>query len=330
MWQIILFILFCFLFVIQQNYTIKFKLSNFAFFFLSILFICLVIIRPDTLRDYKNYYNFFNFNGDERFEVTAHFFRAISPNFIFFLFLYAIIAITVKFLAIKENSSYHLLSIITYLSTSFVLHDFIQIRVSCAIAFFLFSIKYLNNKNYLKYFFIILIACLFHKSALMFLFFPIINSKKINSLFWLFFLIFSYFLYLINFNIVDFIIRLFPENAYFVATIKNHLKVNANVFNINQLIRIFLFFYFLFNVKRLDKKKYILLKIFALSIISLPFFGSISVLAYRISEMLGTVIILLLPEVISVSKNKKVGYFIFIVSISMLFYLNNIHNNFGF
>ena len=66
---------------------------------------------------------------------------------IIFLFLYAFIAITIKLYAIKENSSFHLLSIITYISTSYVLHDFIQIRVSCAIAIFLYSIKFLNNKK---------------------------------------------------------------------------------------------------------------------------------------------------------------------------------------
>ena len=68
----------------------------------------------------------------------------------------------------------------------------------------------------------------------------------------------------------------------------------------------------------------------AISIISLPFFGNISVLAYRLSEMLGTVIIFLLPEIISISKNKKIGFLFFILFVGMLFFLNNIHNNFGF
>ena len=108
------------------------------------------------------------------------------------------------------------------------------------------------------------------------------------------------------------------------------MDVSANVFNINQLIRIVVFIYFLFNLKQYDSKKYILLKVYAISIISLPFFGNISVLAYRLSEMLGTVIILLLPDIITVSKNKKVGYLLFLLFVGMLFFLNNIYNNFGF
>lgn len=330
MWQILLFFLFCFFLIVQQNYTFKFKLSSSLVFFISIFLVLITIYRPSTLRDYSNYHDFFYHKGEERFEITAHFFRIISPNFIFFLFVYSFIAITIKLFAIKENSSYHLLSIITYISTSFVLHDFIQIRVSCAIAIFLYSIKYLYNKKYFKYFLCIVLAFLFHKSALIFIVFPFFNTKKFRSDFWIFLILFSYVLYFVKFNILDLLALFVPQSSYVIITIKNHMDTYTNVFNINQIIRIIIFIYFLFNLKRFDSTKYILLKIYAISIIVLPFFGNISVLAYRLSEMLGTVIIFLLPEMISVSKNKKIGYFFFILLVGMLFFLNNIHNNFGF
>ncbi len=330
MWQLILFFIVCFFLIIQQNYTVKFKLSSGVIFLFSVFLIIIAILRPSTLRDYNNYRDFFNYSRDERFEITAHLFRFVSPSFIIFLFLYAFIAITIKLYAIKENSSFHLLSIITYISTSYVLHDFIQIRVSCAIAIFLYSIKFLNNKKYIKYCLCIFIAFLFHKSALVFLIVPIFNTKKFRSAFWIFLILISYILYFLNFSILNFLTLFIPQSSYIIVTIKNHMDVSANVFNINQLIRIVVFIYFLFNLKQYDSKKYILLKVYAISIISLPFFGNISVLAYRLSEMLGTVIILLLPDIITVSKNKKVGYLLFLLFVGMLFFLNNIYNNFGF
>lgn len=330
MWQFILVFLFFYFFLIQQNYTVKVRLSVFCIFLFSLFLVMLATIRPDTLRDYSNYSDFFSQKGEDRFEITAYFLRSISPNFLVFLFLYAFISITIKLFAIKENTTFHSLSIITYISTSYVLHDFIQIRVSCAIAIFLYSIKYLYNKKYFKYFLCIIFAFLFHKSALIFIFFPILNSRKFSTFFWGLCVLLSYCFYFINFDILTILNLILPQDNYIFVTILSHMTERTNVFNINQIIRIIIFIYFLFNLKRFDSTKYILLKIYAISIIVLPFFGNISVLAYRLSEMLGTVIIFLLPEVISVSKNKKIGYYIFILFVGMLFFLNNIYNNFGF
>ena len=248
----------------------------------------------------------------------------------FFLLLYAITSISIKLLAIKENSPYPLLSIITYISTSFVLHDFIQIRVSCAIGIFLYSIKFLCNKQYVKYCLCILLSIFFHKSAFIFFLFPFFNTKKFRGDFWIFLILISYVLYFLNFDFLVLFSIFIPQSNYLIVTIKNHMDTYTNVFNVNQLIRIFIFIYFLLNLKRYDSTKYILLKIYAISIILLPFLGNISVLAYRLSEMLGTVIIFLLPDIITVSKNKKVGYLLFLLFVGMLFFLNNIHNNFGF
>lgn len=330
MWQILLFFLFCFFLIVQQNYTLKFNLSSSVIFFISIFLVLITISRPSTLRDYSNYSDFFYQKGEDRFEITAYFLRSISPNFLVFLFLYAFISITIKLFAIKENTTFHSLSIITYISTSYVLHDFIQIRVSCAIAIFLYSIKYLYNKKYFKYFLCIVFAFLFHKSALIFMVFPILNSRKFSTFFWGLCVLSSYCFYFINFDILTILNLILPQENYIFVTILKHMTDRTNVFNINQIIRIIIFIYFLLNLKRFDSTKYILLKIYAISIIALPFFGNIPVLGYRLSEMLGTVIIFLLPEIITVSKNKKIGYFFFIIFVGMLFFLNNIYNNFGF
>ena len=325
-WYCIFFFLICFFLIVQQNYTLKFKLSTpVIFLFVSILVI-LVVIRPSNLPDYIPYYKFYHGsleNGD-RFEVTARIYRNISPSFHVFLFLYALTSVFLKLYSIKQNSSYHILSIITLISTSFLLHDFIQIRASCAIAIFLFSIKYLIEKKFLKYFLLICIACLYHKSSAVFFVLPIFSSHKFNTKFWISLIIISYFFAFLKLDLFSLIELILPNDNYVYILIKNLNEEShgVNVFNLEQLVKLSIVFYFIIYKNRLKNDKYIFLKIYILSIVILPVFSSLVVVAFRLAEMFNVVIVFLLPEIINISKNKKFGYYLFLFFCCCFFYIN--------
>lgn len=314
-----------FLFVVQENFSLRSTFSKFAILSFGIVLVICATFRSPLMDDYANYLLFYNNMGEDRFEKTAYLFRRISPSFYIFLFLYAFIGINVKLLAIREISNFKFYSLITYISTSFVLHDMIQIRVSCAIALFLYALKFLIRKDRIRYILFILIASLFHISALVFSVFVFLNGNRIRKWVWLFFIVLSYCLAFSNLDLLSLLSR-YNGNAYYIVTVISHSGSKANYLNINQLLRILVFVILLFYLKKDDYKNILLLKIFAISIIILPLFCTVPVIAYRISEMIGTVIIFLLPELIDSFKKKEIGFELFIVINMMLFYLNNIHN----
>ena len=319
-----------FFIVLQQNFTNKTKTTFGVLFFLAFSLIVIATLRPKTLPDYANYKIFYDYMGEDRFEITAKVYRYISPSFLFFLLIYAATSILLKMYAIKTNSEYVLLSVITYLSTSFLLHDMIQIRVSCAIGLFLISIKYLHEHKWLKYYFLILIACFFHITAAVFFILPLFASYKFNPFIWCVFILFSYAIYFLHIDFLSICSSFLPKGSYYFITLINHADYEGlNVFNVNQILRILIFLILTFNSKKLDSLQIISLKIFAISIIILPLFSSLSVIGFRISEMVGTIVIFVLPNIVSVFKKKQVGLLLFYIFICMFFYLNNIHTFFA-
>ena len=168
---------------------------------LSIGFICLFIIislfiivfRPSSMPDYINYKDLYNHLAlDEyRYEPTAFLFRSISPSFLFFLMCFALVSISFKLKAINSISPYPLLSLVCFLSTYFVFHDMIQIRLSCAIGIFLFSLKYLIEGNRIKYLLCIAIATLFQYSSIIFAVFIFLKNKSLNIKLWVIIILLS-------------------------------------------------------------------------------------------------------------------------------------------
>ena len=93
-------------------------------------------------------------------------------------FIYAAISIAVKFYAISVSSKNTSLSIIIYLGSFFLLHDYIQIRVGAAIAFSLLAIHYLGEDKIRNAVVCMLAAIFFHNSSLVILaVFPFLRMR---------------------------------------------------------------------------------------------------------------------------------------------------------
>lgn len=329
---ILVFLAYFFLFsiVFQHNYIKKCHVSlGLQILFIASLYL-VIVFRSSSLPDYQGYYNFFNYKGEERFEYTAKIIRIVSPSFFVFLFIYAAIGISTKLYAISKNSNFPILGVVAYLSTSFILHDLIQIRVSCAIGFFLISIKYLYDKKYIKYFLLVFVAVSFHKSALILLLFPIFVKDKFNKLFWIPLVLVSYLFIFFHFDVVSLLFTILDtRDSYYIHFLSNITK-QANPLNINQILRtlIFIMLALTYQSQKKNVLSPILLKIFAISIIIVPLFYKIPVVAYRVSEFLGTVSFLLFPNIVLIFKKRSFGYMVFLILCAMFFYLNVIHNNF--
>lgn len=318
-------------FISLLNNSTTVKMSAGLFFFISFIFIIAIVVRPGYMPDYNAYYSFFSGESTSgRFEPSAKLIKIISPGFHFFLFIFALISFGLKILTIKRCSSSQLLSLVTLLSTTFVLHDMIQIRASCAIAIFLWSLQYLSERKYLKYFSCIGIACLFHYSSAIYFFIPLFSKDKISRKFWILLFIVSYGLYFIHIDLIDIAKKIIPSGTYLLGTLQYFSGQRVNIFNAGQMLKLLIFLIFIYKAKKLNRYQIICLKILGLSVIFVPLLASIAVLAFRISELLYPVIIFLLPEFINIFKSKTYSMLGFIILIVMLFFINNIYPGYLF
>lgn len=324
-----------FLVVVQENYknTLRFSFPAFSFFIVPLVFFALSRFfwaEAAGLADYHNYFDFFNHADkviENRFEIMAKVIRFFSPSFFFFLLFYSLVSITLKVYTIDKISIYPVLSIVTYISTSFALHDIVQIRISCAIAIFLFSIRYLVERKYFIYIFLIFIAVCFHKSSAAFFIFLFFRKNSFHSAFWILALLIMYVSAFFNINFIKLFLLILGEGNYYYLSIISDMNQNLDLFNVNQLINMFIFLLLAFNSRKFISYKFfpILMKIFFCSIAVYPFLNSVPIVASRFSEMLRPSIIFLLPLVINIFKRKWAGYVFFICICLMLSFLNNFY-----
>lgn len=96
---------------------------------------------------------------------------------------------------IKKYSSNYCLSILIFLCFELYNQSFNIMRQFIAIGILLLSFQYIKKQSFLRFFMIVLLASLFHKTALIFLFFyPLYRIKKIpNYFYFIYFIFFSAF-----------------------------------------------------------------------------------------------------------------------------------------
>jgi hypothetical protein len=328
---IIIFTYSSFLLLVKENFPHQQKFSNKTLLLLCLFLVFITIFRSSNFADYSNYLLFYQRKGENRFEPTAKIFRFLSPNFTVFLFLYAFFALWIKFIAIRENSKNIIFSILTLLSTTFILHDLIQMRVSCAIAIFLYSIRFIKKRQFFHYLMLILLATSFHYSALVFLLCYFLDPEKLNSYFWIFALCLSNFLGLAHISTVEILFKMLPVESYVALTLQNSVNTgDVNLFAIPRLLNICLLIILFFYSKKIQKYDglfIIKIKIYAISLLLLPLLLTLPVLAGRISQMLGTVVILLLPDLIYTLKDKIMAYGLFYFFLVAFFFIYAFRTN---
>lgn len=164
----------------------------------SIIFLFLAL-RYDFGNDYMNYYNYFDevhrLSLRDMFSIeTIRNPAILEPGYTWinrlvphFFVLLAILALFTVYTYYKYMSLYLQPSVIWFalfiylFSPSLMLVHSSAIRQSIAICFFIFSIQYLIERSFLKFLLIILLASLFHRSALVLIPLYFIATPKIWS-----------------------------------------------------------------------------------------------------------------------------------------------------
>ena len=278
---------------------------------LSLIIIIIIGFRPDNIGpDFSEYLNhFYHYKNipllEPSFKFISHIVHIIfNSQYVILFFIYAVIGCSLKFIAIRRLSEFVFLSTIIYISNYLMLHEVVQIRAGVASGFLLLSIKPLYERDRKKFLIFATCATLFHYSGI--IVYALWFLKNNNYKIWWTFIPISFFIYFIGFSILQIFeyiyIPVISDKLEVYMRIKEldneNILNKINIFNpiyISKVIICYLLYWKASIISRYNKYFILLLKIFILSLAAMPLFSIIPVLAFRISELYGIVIIVLLP-----------------------------------
>lgn len=245
-----------------------------------------------------------------------------------FFLIFAILGVSLKLIAIRKYSLLPLLSILTYLCMYFILHEMTQIRAGVAAAIFLFAIEDIKNKNFKGYLFKTILAVLFHYSAIMMLIVYFINPNKLNLKLFFFLPIIGVFITIFKnllLNLFLSMTSILPEFIgykidLYILLLDEGKFSDINIFNFLYISLIFIYYFSLLNYKKM-KSEYdiIFIKILGIMLFMFYFLSFLPVLAFRVSEFFGVVLIFLIPHILLAIKEKTIASIPIIIWLSVYF-----------
>lgn len=314
------------------------KLDKIFYILLGFVLVFIAGLREEGLtKDYENYLNAYYSSGDEAsrlepsFTIISVFVKSAFNNPAFLFLIYALLGVTLKFIAIKQLSRLYLLSGLLYLSNFFLLHEMTQIRVGIASGILLLCIKPLYERNFKTFFCLVFVAISFHYSSIIISLIWFLNPYTIKRYFYLILLPFFYFMALAGFTIGSLIEHIPIAQVQGLYSMYQLKIVNGdgdiiNLFNSMQILRccILLFLiYKIHSISLLNEYAIILVKIYTIALCCFVVFSDIPVVSFRISELLSIVEIVLIPLLIYVFKEKRLAM-LFPITIGLFMLLINL------
>lgn len=319
----------------------KIQDRNKQLFILSLICIGLIYFagfRDGLGVDYPAYVNIFSFPSRGEFvfleepiyallKKIVHY-TVFSP-IIFFISMAAITNICITYSYSKFNS-FPLLLTIYLIYPSLYASSFNIVRQFAAAGLFLLAITlFRENKRYLNYILIIIIAILIHKSAIILFVILLVKDNNFNKLFWCSMVLFSFvipFGHLLETLKISTIINAIGYDHYF-----DYTKTPISRFSLVNLFLHTIFFLFIFNLNKItnityNKNCYFALKMFALFLICYNISANNFPIMYRIAIYFS----LFVPIIMSYLKfiiSKPIAYCIIFSSFTILLLLGILFNS---
>ena len=339
----ILYFVFIAILAVQYEF-IPFK-NNYLLFAVALLLALLAGFRGiDVSKDYYNY----QYSFDHLYEITGsndlsyllifepgyiaivYFFRTLfESNYgITIMLFFAISSILIKTIVINRTSINPYLSLLFYYSYFFVFYEMAQIRFGLASAIFFMALPNLIQGKRKTYIFLILLATLFHYSAIFYLIVLIFTVKNFNKKLYFFVLGISILLAFVHlpllnllgdFNFSD----MSGKFSNYVGASENEMAINVfSVFNICNILCC-AYLIFLLNTETINKDRRLILflKCNILSIFILSFLSSVPAIDLRFNQLFGIVQIFLFPYLVKYLPAKKYNIFIIILLAACFFYI---------
>ncbi len=305
------------------------------------IFVSMVLIsafRDISTPDTGAYiYDFEGGGTFERFEVgyalIRDLLRLFTRQHVILFFVIAIISLSVKFRALYGLAPFLYGSLLVYLSNYFILHDMIQIRAGVASGLFLLGVRYITERRVVWFAVVTLFAICFHYSALLLIPLWFLTYKMPNRALWVWIIPISYILafsHLTFSSYVEFIPYAPIQHLWeqYKMSMSDGVSEDVNIFNLVFLAKIAILTYLIFYIDLL-KERYnhcdVWLWIYTLGVASFIIFSDVPVLAFRISELLNIVEIIIIPLIIYTLRYMIVSKLVVVV-IALVFLLINVYH----
>lgn len=263
-------------------------INKYRRFFLSLSFFLLFVfssIRYNYGNDYDSYYTWYRWihiGGASPYKSQVGFtwLNMIMPNFFVMVIVISFLFLWSVYLLIRDNveeQCYGLAVMIFVINPYLFLINLSAMRQSIAIALFIVAVYFAGKRKIIPYVLIILLAGIFHTSALVLLpFYLIINDKKINVFFgvivFVVLLVFFIDTNLFN-NSISLILSAFDEKEYnnlYADSTGNSLR--ATILSLVSLL------YVVINLHKLSRKNLMYSKLYLVSMILAVFEFRLSML----------------------------------------------------
>lgn len=194
--------------------------------------------------------NFSNTNQEKGYFIL----NKIFNDFNVMLFFIALVTLTIKFKVIKNNSIYIFLTLFLYYCLFFVRYDMGLVTQGIATAIIMYSYNYIIEEKPFKFIFLVLMASLFHISAIIFMPFYWVLKKDYTVKFIVIVIVGSFFMAFSSmFNqIFEYISVLIPRYSVYINN-EASFEISVNMFK-----RIIFLLIFTYTIKKYyrDNKTY--------------------------------------------------------------------------
>ena len=276
----------------------------------SLLTLC-AAFRPEGVdKDYMSYLGYYANPNSSMAVLAEPTFKLICSIARFFGYpllvfvIYALLAVPLKFYSIVRLTPLWYMSILVWFTHLYIVQDLTQIRVAVASAIYLFSLPFLIDGRKWRYLLCIVVAILFHYSALFLLPILVFGNKPMVRWKWMLLYILPllfYFTSIISIELLYYIPIPFIQKKIVVyeEMIKySDMFSELNKFNIMALFRLFAYYMLLWKCNVIAKvypNMSIVLKIMCYSICVYAGLSFFPVFAVRAQELIGVIDFVALP-----------------------------------
>lgn len=338
---ILFFVLFCFFAFLAEKMSDDYKS-------LSLLFVCIIFaiiagIRDESWSDTGAYLiNFMDYTPSFRdltpinkpygyTEKGFYYLGVLVKSFtidstIYFLFI-SFLTFYFLYKTFCQYCIYPFWGICVYISRFYLLRDFQQIRAGLAYAIVVFGTKYITNRDWKRYFILVFISSLFHKSTLIAIplyFICMINVKKIHII------IGIVLAFVISINYSDIIMTFINNNAsdMMIETYTGEKFIReyglSNPMIYYQLFLLMAYTFAENRMKLTTEHYYTIRNAYFYSTFFLIALSCYTALSGRTSSLFATLEVVIIPSLVfSFYKNIRwVAYLGIALALSVIFYLN--------
>lgn len=320
------------LYAIYKKRQSIYKVSNIFLVLTGMILILFSGLRGGFTSDYQSYVNLFDFYnkfslsqifhyqfGQEiGYVLLSRFVGFFTDSSIPLMLLAAAITIVFFFVEIKENSEYVWLSVLFFVTIGQFYTSFNLIRQILAVAIIFAGSEYLYKKKILKYIIVILIASLFHKTALIMIPFYFILNLKFS---WKKMVItfFGLLLIIMNFNVILVFIQ-----KYFYSYYKATYYGMSGYSYKNIILPCAILIFVLLHKSLLDTKNENKTNIWVNSMVFYAFFSILGMkvqLIERLAQYFAPFVLLIIPLIVFKQENKylRAVYIFTIVVLSVAY-----------